>query len=193
MQRSFRAPMSTPLDPQRSRYVSGTLRDGTPVLIRDLEPGDAPAVARALTELSPASRYQRFLGFIDRLTGEQVRYLTHPDGVNHLAVGMALATAAGEEGRPIAIARCVRSRTHADRAEVAIAVADDWQNQGAGFLLLGHLHRLAWSVGIRHWEATLLAENEPVRRLLGHLGKQCACRFESPGVMEALYQLYPPA
>lgn len=185
--------MSLPLEPRPPRYSTGTLRDGTPVLIRDLRPEDAPAVSRALAELSPASRYQRFLGPVDRLSRDQVRYLTEPDGVNHLALGMALRTPEGEEGRPIAIARCIRFRERPEHAEVAVVVADDWQHSGAGGLLFRRLHAEAWSAGIRFWEATLLAENQPVLRLLAGVGTQCACRFESPGIMEVVYALHPPA
>lgn len=184
--------MSHPHDPQPATFWTGTLRDGTPVLIRDLRPDDAPAVSHALAELSPLSRYQRFLGPIDRLSREQVAYLTQPDGVDHLALGMALRTPDGEAGRPIAIARCVRSRAHPDRAEVAIVVADSWQNHGAGRLLFQRLRAQAWAVGIRYWEASLLAENQPVLRLLAEVGAQCSCRIESPGIIEVLYRLEAP-
>jgi len=46
-----------------------------------------------------------------------------------------------------------------DRAEVAFAVADDYQGRGLGTILLGHLAKVAAANGIHVFEAEVLPDN----------------------------------
>jgi GNAT superfamily N-acetyltransferase len=170
----------------------GALPDGTPVLMRPLIPGDAPLVAEALAQLSEKSRYQRFLAPVERLTPAQLEYLTHVDGSDHIAIGMALAPARrGEPPQPIAIARSIRDPQQPEEAEVAIVVADEWQRRGAGSLLLAMLAERAWTTGIRRWRAVVLATNRPARALLERVGTCMEERSDGP-TAELTYELHPP-
>jgi GNAT superfamily N-acetyltransferase len=169
------------------------LSDGTPVLVRAIEPLDADALAEALERLSPESRYQRFLSDLDRLTPAQLEYLTHVDGINHLALGVAVVQGRARAPRPIAVARCIRDPSEPELAEVAIVVADEWQRRGVGSLLFGMLAERAREVGIRRWKAVMLAENAGARKLLEEVGTRLSTRLEGPGSVEAIYELRPPA
>ena len=48
-------------------------------------------------------------------------------------------------------------------------VADDWQRDGLGHLLLQRLARLARRRGIQHFQATVLGDNAPALQLVRSL------------------------
>lgn len=160
------------------------LADGTDALIRPLEPPDAVRLAEAFERLSPESRRQRFLTAIKRLTREQLAYLSSPDLEDHLALGIEVRF---DDGRPplgVGVARCVRESPGAESAEVAAAVADDWQGRGVGTLLLEHLRRWARAKGIRVLTAAMLADNRAAERLMRKQGPVLHSRTISRGVLE---------
>jgi RimJ/RimL family protein N-acetyltransferase len=70
------------------------------------------------------------------------------------------------ENRPIGIARLVRD---GDTAEVAFAVADEWQGRGVGTILVERLRDDARAAGIRHLRAEVMADNAPARALAERL------------------------
>ncbi|MBW2277428.1 MAG: GNAT family N-acetyltransferase, partial [Deltaproteobacteria bacterium] len=141
-------------------------------------------LADGLERLSPESRRQRFLTAIKRLTTEPLAYLTSPDLEDHLALGIA---AQFDDDRPalgIGVVRCVRERPGAETAEVAAAVADDWQGRGVGTLLLSHLARWARAKGIRSFKAAMLADNRAAELLMRTIGPIVNRRTVSRGVIE---------
>lgn len=165
------------------------LPDGTPVIVRAIQPTDAEAMVDALSRLSARSRYQRFLGAVDELSSEALDYLTHADGVNHLALGMAVLPPDGGRPRPVAIARCIREASDPEQAEVAFVVADEWQRRGVGSLLVQRLAEQARAAGILRWKAEMLAENEGALRLLAKVGPLRFRRMQSRGVVEVIHDL----
>src|SRR6185295_4859435 len=143
-----------------------TLRDGAAIVVRPLGRDDADELARGFRRLSPESRYRRFLDTVERLTPEQVKYLTDVDKDRHVAW-----CAIGPDGHGIAVARSIRDES-GDVAEYAITVADEWQGRGVGRVLTTALARAAWATGVRRWRATTLADNASVLRLLAHAGDE---------------------
>jgi RimJ/RimL family protein N-acetyltransferase len=150
------------------------------------------ALAAGLQELSPASRYQRFLSSRERFTRSELEFLTNCDGVDHIALVLAVEVGRGKRPRPVAVARCVRDLDNPDLAEVAIAVADRWQGRGVGGVLLRALHARAWNTGTRRWRAFLFAENVAMSRLLERSGELLSREFDGPGSVEAIYALRLP-
>lgn len=142
------------------------LPDGTPVLIRPLTTDDGDELKRGLEHLSPASAYRRFLGTPPTLNGTTLRYLTDVDHVNHEALGAADP----DTGHGIGIARFVRSTEDLSRAEIALAIADEWQHRGLGTLLLNALATHARAVGISTLTGLVLADNTGMLKLFEHLG-----------------------
>lgn len=169
------------------------LPDGTQAFIYPLPRTGSAALAAGLQELSPASRYQRFLSSRERFTRSELEFLTNCDGVNHLALVLAVQVGRGKTPRPVAVARCVRDLDDPELAEIAIAVADRWQGRGLGRALLRALHTQAWNVGIRRWRAFLFAENAAMSRLLERSGILLAREFDGPGCVEAIYALHVPS
>ena len=88
----------------------------------------------AFERLSPRSVYRRFLHPVTALTPAVLRQLTELDFCDHVALVLAVEDESGE--RLIAVGRFVRVAPCSERAEFAITVADDYQNRGAGMLLL---------------------------------------------------------
>ena len=150
------------------RTVEVALRDGTKVRLRPITPDDKDALVSGFRRMSPESRYRRFMGAVDHLTAEQLRYLTEIDYVDHYAV---VAFALDTPGRPgIGVARYVRSSDDPTVAEAAVAVVDDHQGRGVGTLLLTALGAVALENGITRFRAFFINDNAPVKQLLDDLG-----------------------
>jgi RimJ/RimL family protein N-acetyltransferase len=141
------------------------LRDGREVLIRAIEPEDGELLSTGLERLSEESRYRRFLGPKTELTDAELLYLTHVDHHDHEAL-----IAVEPQGDAVAVARFVRSEKDAEAADVAVVVADDWQGQGLGTLIMDRLAERAQAEGIHRFTATVLGTNERVLALLRRTG-----------------------
>ncbi|MTV25821.1 N-acetyltransferase [Nitriliruptoraceae bacterium ZYF776] len=157
---------ATPLPHEWSRRVE--LRDGSPVLLRQIRPEDRERLAAGLTQLSPASRYLRFHAVIDELTPDQLDYLTEVDHVDHEAI---VAIDLSRPERPgVGVARYIREPFEAHVAESAITVADDYQGEGAGTILLGALAARAREHGITVFRNYVLDGNQQMLEVFDHLG-----------------------
>ena len=174
-----------------SPHDTCALNDGTPVVLRPLRSDDASKLETGFRQLSPESRYRRFLTHKIGLSPSELKYFTHCDGANHLALGAFLTDAKGGEPELVAVGRYVRDTDKFALAEVAIVVADAWQQHGIGKLVFAALAEGAWQAGIRHWKAVFLVYNTAIRRLLETVGKkQAECGLDC-GVVEAVYRLFP--
>jgi RimJ/RimL family protein N-acetyltransferase len=144
--------------------VITTLRDGSRVAIRPVEPDDREMLAEGFRRLSPESRYRRFFAPMPALSERQLNYLARVDHHDH----EALVTVDPVTGECVGVARFVR--TAPGVAEPAIVVADDWQDRGVGSRLMGALVERAREEGIRRFEAPVLASNHEAIRVLERLG-----------------------
>jgi len=156
----------TPVPGEWSRRAR--LRDGTAVLLRPIRPTDRERLVAALERLSPASRYLRFHAVVDHLTDAQIDFLTDIDHVGHEAIVVL------DPKRPdlpgIGVARYVRERDEPTVAEAAITVADEFQGQGVGTLLLGALAGRARANGIEVFRSYVLDGNHGMLRVFDDLG-----------------------
>jgi GNAT superfamily N-acetyltransferase len=168
------------------------LADGTLVHLRPLLAADEAEFLRGFAALSRESRYRRFLDSVQKLTPEQITYLTNVDGKEHVAWIVSFDDEQGVE-RGAAVARSIRERDDPTIAEFAIAVTDAWQGRGVGRLLTETLARVAWNDGVRRWRATMLADNVPVQRCLARVAEEEERHAEDRGSIEAVYRLNVPA
>ena len=134
--------------------------------MRTLAPEDKPLLLEGFTRLGSQSRYQRFLAFKKRLSTDELEFLTGVDHSDHEAIGAMDP----ETGRGIGVARFVRERPGAPVAEAAVAVVDDWQHRGLGWVLLERLAARAREVGVVEFSASLLVENRAMLALFARLG-----------------------
>jgi RimJ/RimL family protein N-acetyltransferase len=142
-----------------------TLPSGRRVRIRPIQPDDGLRLKAAYDLLSPESKYRRFLTIKPHLTESDVHYLTVVDGSDHAAF---VATSVDDPERILAVARFVRRRDDPGSAELAIVVGDPYQGEGLGTELLGRLGDRALACGIARFQATVLADNVPIHRMLRH-------------------------
>jgi RimJ/RimL family protein N-acetyltransferase len=162
------------------------LRDGSKVLIRQVQPADAPLLAEGFARLSPQSRRMRFLARKDQLSAAELRYFTDVDHHDHEALG-ALDQA---DGRGVGVARYVRDAEDAHAAEIAVTIVDDWQGRGLGTELLTRLSCRARSEGIHRFTALVAEDNRAMAGLLRNMSASLVGR--SPGTVEYEVTLMPP-
>ena len=137
------------------------LRDGSQVLIRQVQGADAPLLADGFARLSATSRWMRFLTPKNELSPAELRYFTDVDHHDHEALG-----ALRRDGRGVGIARYIRQADDACAADIAVTVVDAWQGRGLGTELLVQLSDRARQEGIHRFTALVAAENEAVTGLL---------------------------
>jgi RimJ/RimL family protein N-acetyltransferase len=166
--------------------VIHTLHDGTPILLRPIEPGDKARLSLALGRLSQETIRRRFFAAKPGFTSRELRYLTEVDGYNHLAL---VAVLPDDPDSIVAVARCVRLPDAPDTAEFAIVVGDAFQGRRLGTLLARELAAEARAVGIRRFAATMLGDNEAARRLMRTFSRRLQEGWVGSGVREVLVEL----
>jgi hypothetical protein len=152
--------------------------DGQPVQFRSTRPDDAAAFVASYELLSERSRRLRFFGQISSLSSKQIDFLTHPDGVYHVAWGAFLPTQSGEPlpEQLLGVGRFIRRGNTSP--EVALTLIDAWQHKGLGLVLHAVLHRQAASLGIRQLIYDVSEENEAFLRHLKALGGKVVNKSE---------------
>ena len=139
----------------QSRYVDG-------LTIRALRDGDTDTVAALFARLGDRSRERRFCGAKPRLSQIELTQLARVDRDRHVLVGYV-----DGDPEPAGIARLVRE---GDAAEIAFAVADEYQSRGLGSLLANELAADARAAGITQLTATVCGDNPRMIALLDRLG-----------------------
>ena len=163
------------------------LRSGDLVRIRQVRPGDAPALARAYAKLSEESRYRRFFTAMPELSETILHAAVEVDHENHEAL-VALPLLSGEI---VGECRFIRLPDRPDTADLAVTVIDAWQRRGLASALLARLSARALEVGIAYFSAQILAENRTVLGLLPKLGN---VETEEAGtVVDAHIEISEPA
>jgi len=142
--------------------------DGRPVTLRTMWPEDREMEADFVRALSPQSRRYRFHSGLRELTPDLLRRLTEIDYPTHFALIATVADGGAE--RQIGVARWAPSTDDPEGAEIAIVVADAWQDRGLGTRLMERLCDLAAEAGIPRLHANVLAENRRMLELASHLG-----------------------
>ena len=140
------------------------LPDGTRIQVRPIGSDDVELERRFITDLSPESRRFRFLDTMTEPSEGLLRQLTTIDTARDAALG-ALDP---KTGRLIGVARF--SGESDGRAEVAVAISDDWQHRGLGSLLAGRLIDLARARGVRELYSMDSDENHVMRHFAQKLG-----------------------
>ena len=163
-----------------------TLRDGRSVLIRPIQPSDAPALAESIESADADTIRRRFLGGHLQVTPELLDYLTTVD----YASRFALVAVEPASQRGVAIARYEPAEQDGT-AEIAIAVTPGWRDAGLATELLRLLAQAASERGIHTFTGTYLADNRPVTALV-NAADEPADQVASRGIAEFSVPLPPP-
>lgn len=144
---------------------------GRTVTIRPMSHADADLEQDFVRRLSPESKHYRFLGAVRELTPDEVRRFCDVDG--HRSMAFVATVEEGGCPRMIAVSRYAPNAEGRAR-EIAITVADDWQNQGLGTLLTRTLIQHAREHGVRKLYSVDLADNAHMRMLARDLGMKAS-------------------
>ncbi len=163
-----------------------TLKDGSVVRIRQIEPTDKVMLMVAHSRLSEETVYRRFLSAKPRLSGSELRYLTEVDGEGHFAL---IAVIADRPDDLVGVARFVRSSEDPRTAEAAVVVGDPFQQLGLGRHLGLMLADAARERGIQRFTATMLGDNLPARRLMDAISERLRAGPPAGGAVTLVAEL----
>jgi RimJ/RimL family protein N-acetyltransferase len=143
----------------RPRYsFDETLKDGTAVLVRSVQPDDGERIQKAFAQLERETIYTRFFGPKSKLSEKELATLTSVD----LRRDAALLVTKRVDGEEIVIgSACYFSVADAPEptAEIAFTVEEDYHGRGVATLLMKYLVHVAHENGIARFEADVLSQN----------------------------------
>lgn len=142
-----------------------TARDGRRATVRPVRSADAPLVQEFVRGLSPESRRKRFFGPVRELSPAQLERMTRFNG----STGFGLVVVI-EESPPRIVGIAQHAMPEPPDAELAVVVADDWQRQGIGEVLVRILLAHAARAGIAAMHGFVAVANQPMLALASKLG-----------------------
>jgi acetyltransferase len=156
-----------------------TLPDGSAATLRPIRASDMELEQAFVRNLSPQSKFKRFMGELKELSPDQLYKFTHPDHSREAAYVVIRSTVAGEE--EIGVGRFAVA-DDGERCEFAVTVADAWQGRGVGGRLMRALLRDARARGLKRIEGYVLGTNTKMLEFVGRLGFAADFSPEDPGV-----------
>lgn len=146
------------------------LRDGVPMHIRPIRPGDSAALQELHLRQSERSVYFRFFAPLQRIPDRDLHRYTNVDHRDRVALVLTRA------GHIVAVGNYERidDRT----AEVAFYVDDSEHGRGLGSVLLEHLAAAARERGITHFSAEVLPTNTRMLAVFRDAGYAIAQRLD---------------
>lgn len=162
------------------------LAGGRVVRLRQVAAADAAATQAFFSGLSLDSRHKRFHIGLRELSPSLLKLLTEVDQQQHRA-WVAEALAPG--GAVVADARYVREPGRPQRAEFAVAVADDWQGRGLGRRLIAHMAQHARRHGVQQLYGDILADHRRMLALMRDQGARLTAHPDGGALVRALLDL----
>ena len=184
------------IHPYPARYEQvWPLRGGGECLVRPIRPDDAQMVQRLVKELSPESRYFRFVSQIAELPPTMLSRFTLIDYDREMAlVALLREREVDEEGevshkeRIIGVSRYVTNPDHTS-CEFALLVADDFAGKGLGSRLMHSIMEVARDRGLAEIQGLVLANNPTMLKLMRRLGFEVRAFDEDPDFRLVVHQL----
>ena len=130
------------------------------MFLRPVVPEDAGRIQQFVRALSPESRRERFFSPILELTAAQLERITSNPGLTLAAFD--------RNGAIVALAEYAAAAP--GEAELALVVADDWQHQGLGDVMLARLMEHARSRGFVRMSGITSESNRAMRALAARAG-----------------------
>jgi GNAT superfamily N-acetyltransferase len=157
------------MQPDLASYChSETLPDGQIIELRAIRPSDRDKLRDEFLKLSKATVRDRFYSIKLDLTPAELSYFTEVDFDHHVALVAELVS--GTSRQPAAVGRLVRKSGQPDHSEIAITVTDSMQGYGIGKIMLRHLADCARQLGVRHMDASVMAGNTRMMKLIHNSG-----------------------
>lgn len=143
------------------------LADGTDITIRPIRPEDAELVQDFVRNLSPASRFLRFMNSVQELSQAMLVRFTQIDYSRE----MALIAVTEDHGREVelGVARFAFN-PDGESCEFALVIADQMHGKGLGQRLMTTLMEAAKTKGLKVIEGEVLKNNTDMLHLMERLG-----------------------
>ena len=169
--------------------VDVLLSDGSAVQIRPIRPEDADAIVAMHARFSERTRYLRYFSPYPRIPARDLDRFVKVDHRDREAIVVLNRRGEGP-AELVAVGRYERLGPQAPDAEVAFVVADAFQGQGIGSVLLEHLAAAAEPAGITRFVAEVLPENGAMLRVFADAGYQVAREY-ADGVVHLTFPIAP--
>jgi GNAT superfamily N-acetyltransferase len=161
--------------PSEFRALRATRRPDIRLALRPARSSDGDALQTYVRGLSPQSRYNRFLGFVNELSASELARALAANGRDTLTL---LLTSTVED-RETVVGEARVALSCADRAgEFSMSIADDWRRLGLGSALLHEIERKAAADGIELLFGDTLRTNEGMIGLARGRGFRLGPGFE---------------
>jgi acetyl coenzyme A synthetase (ADP forming)-like protein len=152
------------------------IRDGSLAHIRPIRPEDEPRLLVFLRRLSDDDRRMRFFTLANDLSRT-----AHDEAKVDYVHSLGLLATVGSPER--IVGHALYAPAGDARAEVAFAIAAEYQGRGLATMLLGQLADAAAANGIDTLEAVVLAENRRMLEVLRESGFPVHTRFDGNNVI----------
>ena len=121
------------------------------------------------------SLYRRFFGLKRHFSEQEIAFFLNVRLVSHVA----LVAVIDEAGRPVIIGGGRYIVEQPGKAEIAFAVADEYQGQGIGAALMRHLAGIAREAGLKKLTAEVLPDDISMLRVFEKSGLRPSTQRES--------------
>ncbi len=155
------------------------MADGTDITVRPIRPEDADIEQDFIRNLSPESRYFRFMQNIRELTPAMLVRFTQIDYDRELAL-IGVYQKEGQEVQ-IGVVRYV-IQPDGQSCEFALVIADDWNSKGIGQRLLRSLMWTAKKRGLTTMQGEVLSNNHRMLSLIKDLGFSIRLNADDAGI-----------
>jgi RimJ/RimL family protein N-acetyltransferase len=162
-------------DPSHFSIIE-TLRNGRRVEIRAQRPQDREDLEAAIARMSDESLYRRFFGARRHFSEKEAEYFLNINFVDQVA----LVAVAEENGKRSIVGAGRYVVIQPGRAEVAFAVVDEYQGQGAGAALMRNLAAIARQAGLNELIAEVLGSNGAMLRVFERSSLRMSTRRDGP-------------
>ena len=162
------------------------LRGGGQITVRPIHPNDAQMLQGLVQQLSPESRYFRFVSSMPELPASMLARFTLIDYDREMAlVAVFKERNADADGRITETERIVgvsRYVTNPDQTscEFSLVVADDFSGKGLGSRLMESIMDVAREKGLNEMEGLVLVKNPGMLKLMKSLGFSVKTFAEDP-------------
>lgn len=142
------------------------LDNGLEIYVRLLRKTDKEALQEGFSKLSNTTKRFRFLSTPQKLSNQELQYLTNIDNKNHLAVCAYIKQNDKEIG--VGVARYIRLLKNSNKAEIAITIVDEYQKIGIGKILIEEIIKHAKENKISTFEANAFYFNNTILGIINN-------------------------
>jgi acetyltransferase len=175
--------------PYPAQYVSKwTMKDGREVTIRPIRPEDEPLMAEFHGTLSDRTVYLRYFASLTlsaRIAHERLLRICFGDYDREMVLVAEHHLKDGSRPRIVGVGRLNKLRAR-NEAEVAVLVADEYQNLGLGFRLLSGVVQVARDEKLGRVVSEMLRDNLGMQILSKRLGFQLRTHSDGQSVAAVL-------